>query len=130
MSDAQVLRELADEVEGLDGQSRDVDAKIGTALSIKIKPEYMWGQSPRCTGSIDAAAKLMPAGWSATVVVNATWSGVTAYPPEPADHDPVEHRTDDVEGQAATEPLARTACALRALAADLEAKTDGAAHGG
>ncbi len=127
MADAQALRELADEVEGLPGPSRQTDPRIERAVhgSVPLHWAARGGVITdglddrndfiaRYTGSIDDAAKLMPPGWSGKVEFSA--QRVVAH----AWH--AEHRGVRVEAR--TEPLARTACALRALAADLEGKTD------
>lgn len=133
-ADPQTLRALAGEVETLTGPSRDVDARVALALGWLHTPGRVYGwmdpfealawsdrpsvylHPPECTTSIDAAAALMPAGWSAIVVVNPGDAGCTGIPPDGPDFDPgVE--PDTVDGQAATEPLARLACALRAIAA-------------
>ncbi len=140
-ADPTALRALADEVERLTGPSREMDARIIKALGWCWKSipailhteawrpggsECLASDLPRPTHSIDAAASLMPEGWSAVVVLNAdpAFCGVTAYAPTAPDHDPESDRNEPQEGQAGTEPLARTAVALRALAAIAEGEND------
>ena len=118
MTDAKVLRELADEVERLDGSSRDMDARIWLAMhpesgAFNAGPLYLgyiahgdWPRpmrAPSCTDSVDVAADLMPAAWRRRIDIFAKGG-----------------RGREEDGRAKTEALARTACALRALAADLE----------
>jgi len=63
--------------------------------------------------SLDASAAAMPAGWLVDVVIDADWTLVTT-------------RRTSIGGieqaEAPTEPLARTAAALMARAAELEQK--------
>lgn len=113
MADARVLRDLAEEVERLDGPNRETEKRIWRALNPHAYG-FAVNQAGAYTGSIDAAAGLMPDGWFVKVMKNNHnwWVCVAksrAYN-EAWGYDTI----------AATEALARTACALRALAADLE----------
>lgn len=149
--DARVLRDLAEEVEGLDGFSRDMNNRIAVATGwlrrtpsecgrrhgdwiapgdhcgrdSKGRPVLRFDslhgtevhrEPPNVTGSIDAAAKLMPGRWGTAVrTSNLGWSCWGERPIRLG----LSFRKLP-EAHAVTEPLARTACALRALAADLE----------
>lgn len=142
MTDAETLRALADEVEGLGGADEEMDARVTAAIGALLDPypaavqgvvryeaklhRKKWivaralNGTPitdfrvrQCTSSIDAAAALMPAGWLPEIVkVHHRWRAMGI--PSPGGI--------AVVGFGATEPLARTACALRAIAADIEAK--------
>ena len=118
MADARVLRDLAEEVERLDGPNRETEKRIWRALNPHAYG-FSANQAEAYTGSIDAAAKLMPAGLFTTAsrMLDGGWN-IHARRPLPLLEQPEVPRA-----VAATEPLARTACALRALAADLE-RTD------
>lgn len=123
---AEALRALADEVEGLPTQGNfDVECRILTTLFPEIDVTHgvaTWTSGgsagtrisiPAYTRSIDAAAALMPDGWSPEIIkVQHRWRAMGI--PSPGGI--------AVVGFGATEPLARTACALRAIAADIEAK--------
>lgn len=116
MADAQVLRDLALTVEGLNGGSVAVDADIRGALR-SYGP--LVGLSVCPTHRLDDAAALMPEGWFIRVEKNShNWWHCFARPR--AYSEPWAHGST-----AATEALARTACALVVIAADLEGKTDG-----
>ena len=140
MADARVLRDLAEEVEGLSGPSDEMDARITAALCPMIdryqqlvsgavvyeatffRREWVVSRTldgdrlhnfpvRLYTGSIDAAAKLLPGRWSPEIVkVHHRWRAMGVPSPGAV----------SVVGFGATEALARTACALRALAVDLE----------
>lgn len=106
---ADMLRRLAESVEQLDGPDPLIDLHVRDALH-DDDPEAP--VSP-VTASIDAAAALMPEGWSPEIIkVQHRWRAMGI--PSPGGI--------AVVGFGATEPLARTACALRAIAADIEAK--------
>lgn len=135
MADAQVLRELADEVESLSKEgSFDVECRILTALYPQVHVAggvALWIDEDRpavrvrirsCTRSIDDAADLMPEGWFASVrqTLDGVWSTWARRAV------PLGMQPEPPRGCARTEALARTACALRALAADLEGKTTNA----
>lgn len=110
MRRSDMLRRLAESVEQLDGPDTLIDIHIHDALH----DEESEVPVARVTGSIDAAANLMPEGWCAGVDER-TGPNVWAARAKP-------ERGVPAWAFAATEPLARTACALRAIASDLEAK--------
>lgn len=132
MADARILRDLAEEVERLEMPIRAINLRIWRACAPGDAERAYWNQRPMIskgtpddeaaaiawgrvtppeyTRSIDAAAKLLPGRWSPEIVkVQHRWRA-RGIPPGGI----------SVVGFGATEPLARTACALRALAADLE----------
>jgi len=113
------LRALADEVEKLGGPNFAVEQRIGAAVG---RPSDM--VAPAYTYSLDAAASLMPP-LSIIEVYDARirdekWLVIAKLGPRPDD-------TSWCHAAAATEPLARTAAALRARAALLEAGATDAA---
>lgn len=114
------LRALADDVEKLDGPDKGVDWRIARA----VECYYPRLPPPRFTGSIDAAASLMPPRSIIEVydarIRDEKWLVIAKLGPRPDD-------TSWCHAAAATEPLARTACALRARAALLEAGATDAA---
>jgi len=132
MPDRATLLALAEEVEKLTGPSREVDLRIWRLCASAAANRAYWGQrpllsrsmpedeaevvawrrvkAPTYTGSRDAAAGLMPEGWIWEIRRRAWGFGTLAE----------SSGFDDVEGVAPTEPLARTACALRARAAEME----------
>lgn len=113
MVDAQVLRELAQEVARLSGSDASIDASIRRALrgwhplsGVLITP----------TQTLSEAAELMPEGWFVKVEKNShNWWVCVARSRGYSE----QWSCDTI---AATEPLARAACALRAIASDIEAK--------
>lgn len=109
MADAQALRDLAQEVEGLDGPSRETEKRIWRALNPHAYG-FSANQAEAYTGSIDAAAGLMPERWSPEIVHRGNLWRVWGRPSSGI----------CVFGHGTTEAVARTACALRAIAADLE----------
>lgn len=124
MADARVLRDLAEEVERLPKEgSFDVECRILTTLYSQVEVMHgvaTWTEGDcggtriridNYTRSIDAAADLMPAGWSPEIVKVQRRCRAMGIPCPGG---------VSVVGFGATEALARTACALRALAADLE----------
>ena len=123
---AETLRALADEVEGLPMQGNfDVECRILTTLFPEIDVTHgvaTWTSGgsagtrisiPAYTRSIDAAAALMPAGWFVDIEIGAGRGLVEADAPGD------RYAFCDVPGP---EAIMRTACALRAIAADIEAK--------
>ena len=139
MADAQALRDLAQEVERLDGFSRNTNNRIARAMGWRhlsktasgrlhgawLDPAEQHGinegrtlhrDPPPWTGSIDAAAKLMPPHWRL--------ANFQEEPPEIGGWRATGHRASPgiaIEGAAAkTAALTITALWLRALAADLE----------
>ena len=144
------LLALADRVER-EAPSRELDAEIGAAcqiiagfdishyiVPIKFRVDTSLGRtgcveayremqdgswpvysrpSPNYTTSIDAAASLQPVGWRVGTVAH--------WPEQKVWHVALSRRTRTVSGDAPTEPQARTAAALRAMAADREANGDG-----
>lgn len=125
-ADPTALRLLAEEVEKLTGPSREVALRIHQAmewLRSGVRPampadEDIYGEHPHVTRSIDAAAALMPDGWR---------DGVERCPFSGSRQRRWEAVADRGEfpmivAAAATEPLARTACALRAIAAEMEGR--------
>lgn len=116
MADARALRDLAEEVEGLGGPDREVEKRIWRALNPHAYG-FSANQAVAHTGSIDAAADLMPAGVAITIAHDPAVPG-SPWRVQAVRVDRAPHYV--VNGHAATEALARTACALRAIAADLE----------
>ncbi|MBK8246247.1 MAG: hypothetical protein IPK85_02390 [Gemmatimonadetes bacterium] len=110
MADARVLRDLAQEVERLDAPCDDMDARIGRAIGLDIRPKGDWSGAPHFTAALDAAAGLMPERWCPEIVHRGNLWRVWGRPSSGI----------CVFGHGTTEAVARTACALRALAADLE----------
>lgn len=134
------LRALADDVEKLDGPSREMDVRVEVALGAKMAatsfssvavsvPDpntpgwYEFRDARPYTASLDVAASLVPnenGEWCIRSECNTSrWLAYVArWEPRPFIISEV---------RAATEPLARTACALRARAALLEAGATDAA---
>ncbi len=115
---AEALRALAREVEGPFGAGRSVNEKIGAAVGLNINPKHIHGGAPGYTRSIDAAMAMKPLRWR-----------LAALREEPADvggwhatgfRSPPGNALES--GTARTAALALTACWLRAIAADIEAK--------
>lgn len=108
MSDRATLLSLADEVERLTGPDRgELNWRIAVAIGDIPAPR----EQPffRFTNSIDAAAGIMPKGWFVRVQgeAGACWIVEATGPTEG------DYAISDV---AKSEPLARTAAALRAMA--------------
>lgn len=115
------LLALAERVEALTGPDREVDAEIEAARGW---PDVQWtGEAPRYTASLDAAASLVPAGWTldtlhewdaAHLRARGPWQGMLKRR--------VRHNYT-VRSQclhAATPALALTAAALRARAEEAD----------
>ena len=112
MSRREKLLALAARVQALEGPCREADADIAATVH-RTTPEWIVRTiAPRYTGSLDAAASLRPVGWIAYSVCDFTPFG------EPWR---VSMARDDTRADAHghTEPLARTAAALRAIAEDI-----------
>ena len=112
MSRREKLLALAARVEALEGPCREADADIAAAVQ-RPSPEWIVRTiAPTATASLDAAASLMPEGWYAYSVCDFTPLGATWR---------VTLARDDTRADAPghTEPLARTAAALRAIAEDI-----------
>jgi hypothetical protein len=122
-ADRATLLALAEEVEKLTGPSRDIDLRILCIIAPKVQTFVQEHASLPCrslakgyTASLDAAADLMPPRWRNASIREEPgevggWS-VTAFRPPP--------QNALTDGRAHTEVLARTACALRARAAEME----------
>lgn len=145
MTTAAELRALADEVERLEGPSREMDQRIALASGwLRLTPSECRNRGggwvdgnerytqndgrtirnapPPYTASLDAAAGLMPEGWLVEVYdrrgdVEPSWLVIGIK-------DRINDETWKV-GKAATEALARSACALRARAALMDGGRDG-----
>lgn len=100
--------------------SRKLDAEIGRAIGWRQHPDVEgFAIAPRWTSSLDAAASLMPDGWEVADL----------YQFRRAHEDTLRWRCGlyrdlktDAQGTADTEPRARTAAAIRAIAME---KADG-----
>lgn len=132
--DGEMMRALADEVEGSDALgAHDLDLRIVAATqAVEIRDGLPWwigggalsGQvvrTPHYARSVDDAAALMPAGVAIKIehdpsVPGAPWQVQAVRVDRPPHY--------VVNGHARTEALARTAAGLRAIAADLGAETD------
>lgn len=137
-ADPTALRLLAEEVEKLTGRgSFDIECRIvGALYPVRIDgASAIWTEDgmagtrsriPAYTRSIDDAAALMPAGW---------WVDIEAPSDDVPDRGLVEaRRWQDVGDNGerhelyefcdvpSTEAIMRTACALRAIAAEREGK--------
>jgi hypothetical protein len=115
MADARVLRDLAEEVEGLDGPNRETEKRIWRALNPHAYG-FSANQAEAYTGSVDAAMTMKPPRWRL--------ANFQEEPPEIGGWRATGHRASPgvaIEGAAAkTASLTVTALWLRALAADLE----------
>ncbi len=121
-ADRATLLALAEEVEQLTGPSREVDGRIWLAANPDVDA-YFKGMdtsraqygAPAYTGSRDAAAELMPEGWWVTASLPS--SGPKCGLVEAQKGGGELYAFCDVPS---TEAIMRTACALRARAAEME----------
>jgi hypothetical protein len=110
MTDAATLRALIERVEQATGADRRLDGDIETALGWPFAP---WtGDARPFTSSLDAAASLVPDGWSWSVDTHNKAGPIAIC--EPA-------RGVFCRSEASTPALALTAAALRARLAEMEA---------
>lgn len=119
----EVLRQLAEEVERLEGPNRNTHLEWRIEVALGRPVEAIAPVRPY-TSSLDAAASLMPEVFRVAAVrqlppEESGWQA-TAWKPPP------RNMLENARG--ATEPLARTAAALRARAALIEALPDTSAH--
>jgi hypothetical protein len=98
--------------------SRELDATIwGVSGQFGYFEDFMGGDeaAPRYTTSLDAAASLMPLEWETTSIdwIDNGWE-VMAFR-----SDPLPYKGNQVEASAPSEPRARTAAAIRAIAQEM-----------
>lgn len=109
MSDRATLLDLAVRVEKAQGADRAMDYAVAAAFGWPDSP-IMHQNARRYTESLDAAAALVPEGWTGMVHLDGK-AGLYR-----------DDRQPTIDGSAATPALALTAAALRARA---EEATDG-----
>jgi hypothetical protein len=110
MTRAELLA-LADLAERVKGADRELDAGIYAGIHDCTLTRWVFDNAPAFTASLDAAASLVPEGWTVWELrqnAESWWCQL-----EPNSNAPM------VCAEAVTEPLARTAAALRARAEEL-----------
>jgi len=120
MTDKQTLLDLADKVEGLDGPCRETDAEVWGAVGWNKLFSNTNPPPSFFTSSIDAAVSLVPDGFFTKYISQHQdkTDGTIAFVANV--YDGLITIQSENRGMAKTEPLARTAAALRVRAAECE----------